>query len=63
MLILAVIVLMGLAVFLVERYDLFDGKTWRSASEPKIAYAYALLFVAVAIAGAALFFHASATQP
>ncbi|OBQ81423.1 hypothetical protein CK218_26230 [Mesorhizobium sp. WSM3879] len=53
----AVVVSLGLAIFLVERYDLFDGKKWRRASEPKIARAYMLLFVTVALAGAAVFFH------
>ncbi|WP_292102073.1 hypothetical protein [Mesorhizobium sp.] len=55
--IVAVVVLLGLAIFLVERYDLFDGKKWRRASEPKIARAYMLLFVTVALAGAVVFFH------
>lgn len=57
MMIAAVVILLGLAIFLVERYDLFDGKRWRRASEPKIARAYMLLFAAVALAGAAVFFH------
>jgi hypothetical protein len=32
----------GIALFLMARYDLFDGRTWRSASEPGIAYVYGL---------------------
>jgi hypothetical protein len=49
---------LGLAIFLVERYDLYDGK-WRNASEPKIAFAYVGLLLSLACAGSALFFYAS----
>ncbi|WP_183096907.1 hypothetical protein [Mesorhizobium sp. YM1C-6-2] len=48
----------GLAIFLVHRYDLYDG-SWRSVSDRKIAAAYLGLFLSLACAGGALFFYAA----
>ena len=58
MLAFVILVGLGLAIFLVERYDLYDGK-WRKASEPKVAFAYVGVLLSLTCAGGALFFYAS----
>jgi hypothetical protein len=47
----------GSALFLMARYDLFDGKRWRSASEPGIAYVYVIFHLSLIVGAVVLFFY------